>query len=490
MGGSKTLQSISDQAGPYGSLGNPATTNVPSGRSQAVSWTDRQGNLWLFGGKGYDFIGTLGYLNDLWKFNPSTREWAWVGGSNTIGCSGCGMPGIYGTETQADSANIPGGRNQAIGWTDSDGDLWLMGGNGFDSAGTYGPLNDMWEFLPSTQQWAWMGGSDTVLAANQGQPGRYGHLGVPDGQNAPGGRGGTSNWTDSDSNLWLFGGTGDDAAGTDGILNDLWVYQASPGNLPAATPVLSVASGTYNATQSVTITDATPGATIYYTTDGTTPSTSSSVYSGPIAVSSTMTIEAIAEAKNYKPSAVASANYTITPAFNLAPRDGSATGVTIQSGGVAKYVLIVTPVGSSTLIAPVTLTATGLPPGSTATFTPSTLSSGLGATDIALSIRTSTTSASSSSGRSKWPIALCILFVPLLGFRRRRSSAAYLSMLRLLAGIVFLAGLSVAMSGCSGTVVVANNTGSGGSTATTYTVSVTADSGDVHRTTTVTVTVQ
>jgi Chitobiase/beta-hexosaminidase C-terminal domain len=82
---------------------------------------------------------------------------------------------------------------------------------------------------------------------------------------------------------------------------------------PAATPTFSVAAGTYISTQSVTLSDATAGSTIYYTTNGSTPTTSSTVYSGPISVSTTEAIEAIATATGYSSSAVASASYTITP---------------------------------------------------------------------------------------------------------------------------------------------------------------------------------
>jgi len=69
--------------------------------------------------------------------------------------------------------------------------------------------------------------------------------------------------------------------------------------------------GTYSPTQMVTLTDSTSGAMIYYTLNGTTPSTSSAQYTSPIAVSSTTTIEAIAVAPNYSPSAVATSTYTI-----------------------------------------------------------------------------------------------------------------------------------------------------------------------------------
>ena len=79
----------------------------------------------------------------------------------------------------------------------------------------------------------------------------------------------------------------------------------------AATPTFSVPAGTYTTSRSVTISDSTPDATIYYTTNGTTPTTSSSVYSKSITVSSTKTLRAIAVASGYTNSSVASATYTI-----------------------------------------------------------------------------------------------------------------------------------------------------------------------------------
>jgi hypothetical protein len=81
--------------------------------------------------------------------------------------------------------------------------------------------------------------------------------------------------------------------------------------LVAATPVFSPKAGKYSSPQSVTITDTTPGAVIYYTTNGTTPTTSSTEYSGAITVSTTETIKAIAVAIGYGNSAVAKATYTI-----------------------------------------------------------------------------------------------------------------------------------------------------------------------------------
>ncbi len=49
--------------------GQGASNNTPGARSNSVSWTDTSGNLWLFGGYGYDANVTLGLLNDLWEFD-------------------------------------------------------------------------------------------------------------------------------------------------------------------------------------------------------------------------------------------------------------------------------------------------------------------------------------------------------------------------------------------------------------------------------------
>jgi hypothetical protein len=82
---------------------------------------------------------------------------------------------------------------------------------------------------------------------------------------------------------------------------------------PLATPVFSPKPKTYTTPQSVTITDALAAATIYYTTDGTNPTTSSPVYVSPITVSSTETLKARAMAAGYLDSPVETGKYTITP---------------------------------------------------------------------------------------------------------------------------------------------------------------------------------
>ena len=106
------------------------------------------------------------------------------------------------------------------------------------------------------------------------------------------------------------------------------LYTITP---PAATPTFSPVAGSYTSAQTVTISDTTPGAIVYYTTTGATPTTSSTVYSAPISVASTETLKAIATASGYAASAVASAAYTInipsktTPTVTVTPASSSIT---------------------------------------------------------------------------------------------------------------------------------------------------------------------
>jgi hypothetical protein len=81
--------------------------------------------------------------------------------------------------------------------------------------------------------------------------------------------------------------------------------------LPAATPAFSIPAGTYPAARSVRITDRTPKAAIYYTIDGTMPTTSSTRYTKAIKVTANETISAIAVAADYTQSAEATAAYVI-----------------------------------------------------------------------------------------------------------------------------------------------------------------------------------
>ena len=216
-----------EQRGVYGVLETASAGSVPGSRYYAGSWIDSSGRFWVLGGYGFDANETSGYLDDLWEFNPSTKDWIWMGGGNTATCwsaDPCPQTEVYGTLGEAAKGNLPGDRSGASSWTDAAGNLWLFGSLIWHSNGSggyvYNYLNDLWEFKPSTDEWAWMGGTSTP-----NEPGVYGTKGTPAEGNIPGSRYFATSWTDLSGNLWLFGGNGYDSKGTLGNLNDLWEYQ-------------------------------------------------------------------------------------------------------------------------------------------------------------------------------------------------------------------------------------------------------------------------
>lgn len=79
-----------------------------------------------------------------------------------------------------------------------------------------------------------------------------------------------------------------------------------------ATPSISPNGGSFTTAQTVSLTDSSPGVSIYYTTDGSTPSTSSSLYTTPFTLAANATVKAIAVAPGALPSSIASAGFTIT----------------------------------------------------------------------------------------------------------------------------------------------------------------------------------
>jgi hypothetical protein len=234
-------------AGTYPSTGHGGT-GTPGSRYAASSWTDSAGNLWLFGGFGYDVTGNQGSMCDLWKYSPTANTWTWVAGPNDNS-----QNGVYPPSTPT----LPGGRQNAVSWKDSSGNLWLFGGYGLNGniTGGAGILNDLWEFSTTTGLWTFVGGS-TITTFNAS--GVYGNKGsCPSGTTCfPGSRYDATGFVDGSGNFWMFGGQGIDSKGAEGDLNDLWLFSSSSGtwtwisgsNTINASPKYPSGFGTFNTT--------------------------------------------------------------------------------------------------------------------------------------------------------------------------------------------------------------------------------------------------
>jgi N-acetylneuraminic acid mutarotase len=206
---------VGNSSGSYGTKGFSSATNTPGGRYGSLSWKDLAGNFWLFGGETYSPIsGSFFCRNDLWKYDPSTNQWAWMNGDNTPNNTS-----VYGTQGVADPTNKPGGRHFSVSWSDALGNIWFFGGkysSRIAGSSTIENNNDLWKYNIASDMWTWVKGSNTPYSF-----GSYGSLNLPSPTNQPGARLLAISWIDDLGNPWLFGGSGS-AASIGGTLNDLW----------------------------------------------------------------------------------------------------------------------------------------------------------------------------------------------------------------------------------------------------------------------------
>jgi hypothetical protein len=187
---------IMNQPGVYGTQLVPSALNKPPYTYEGLEWKDVSGNFWLYDNE------------DLWKFNPSTLQWTWMRGTQGVQAAPCGIKGV------ASPTNSPGTRGYGtFTWVDNANNFWLYGGGG-----SMGTRSDLWKYTISSNEWIWLKGDTTYF-----QNGIFGVKGVASSSNNPPALAeSNAAWTDSNNNLWLFGGDG-----PMGIFNTLWKYSIS-----------------------------------------------------------------------------------------------------------------------------------------------------------------------------------------------------------------------------------------------------------------------
>jgi RHS repeat-associated protein len=205
---------------------------------------------------------------------------------------------------------VAGGQSHSLALK-SDGTVWAFGSNQF------GQLGDGTQILRSSP--VQVSGPTNVVRIAAGQ-----HHSLA---------------LDADAVIWVWGRNSQGQLGDGKTIDRLVPYAISGPGLDwrVATPVISLAAGTYNAPQTATITLSDPEATIRYTTDGTDPTETSTaiVSGGTVSIDRSRTLKAIGVKPDRLPSAIATAVYLLQPATPLispgTDRYTAAQDVTITS---------------------------------------------------------------------------------------------------------------------------------------------------------------
>jgi hypothetical protein len=243
-----------------------------------------------------------------------------------------------------------------------------------------------------------------------------------------------------------------------------------------ASPAFNPAAGTYSSAQTVTLSDTTPGAVIYYTTNNATPTTSSTIYTGAITVSSSETIQAIAVATGYATSAVSSATYTINlpqPDFSVA---ASPSTLAETTGNSTTTTISVTPLNGFNSTVSFSCVA-GMPSGVSCSFTPPTVT--LSGAAVSTTLKLTASSSAAVLGRDGRPLSPWAMLAGALccfsGWKMKRR----LQILILIT--VSAIGLSL-LNGCNSMNIVSKSQSS------SSTITVAATSGSLQHTTQFTLT--
>jgi hypothetical protein len=454
----------------------PGPGNIPAARTGAATWTDTNGNLWLFSGQITNFSDNPGNVNDLWEYQPSMntlppattpifslKSGSYVSGGPLTIANGMSNAAIYYTtdgtipttssslysgpltvassETVQAIATAPGYRNSSIG----------------SAAYTFSPT-------PATPTFSLASGTYTSVQtvtlsdATLGASIYYttdGTTPIPSSPvySAPI----TVSSTETITALAVVS-TATGYTVLDGIALPEGGYEVSATaiakytlNLPqAATPTFSIASGTYTTVQAVTLSDATAGATIHYTTNGTTPTATSTAYTTPISVSSSETIQAIATASGYASSAVATAVYAINlppPDFSVAASPESFNVTAGQSGTTA---ISVTPLDGFN--SAVSFSCSGLLSGTTCSFSPATVTPSGAAVSSTLTLAASASASNKPPNPSGYmPAEALALTLCFLRFRNLRRNSVWILCVAATLGLFCLSACGGGTSNSSAT---------------------------------------
>jgi Cu-Zn family superoxide dismutase len=138
--GTNLLNSLSR----YGPVGNYSSASWPGGRCEGASWSDPEGTMWIFGGTGYARANEKGILSDIWRWNETLAQWAFMNSSQFVD-----QPVNY----QASTNSTPGARSAPSHSADEFGNLYIHGGYGTITGNSYVFHNDIWFYNTTSLLW-------------------------------------------------------------------------------------------------------------------------------------------------------------------------------------------------------------------------------------------------------------------------------------------------------------------------------------------------
>ena len=196
--------------------------DIPSGRTSSLTWRFGNNTLYMFGGTILNVAKPKSkkkIVSELWMLSIPKFKWTLLHGKNTMN-----HIGHYSAAGFTNAKNIPGSREQAAGWIDQQGNLWMFGGKGIESENDATIvmktdikfLSDVWMFDISEQCWIYvMGPPNTVAHPVYGTRGHHSDLAFP------GARAEAVAWSNGRV-AYIFGGHGYDGRHKVSYLNDLW----------------------------------------------------------------------------------------------------------------------------------------------------------------------------------------------------------------------------------------------------------------------------
>ena len=213
---------ISDTAPPsyhFGEMGVESPANLPPVRMVSDCYTGADGEFYMTGGI-HDIYQNnhlkQSYLyKDVWRFNPLNAQWTWVAGdsaridlSDTIKLSGRYTSYCDDNGFEYPRYRFPDFGFKAVSYDYKSAHVFIF--SGFDYEGDYCMLNymnDLWVFYPATGSYRWLSGSSRPSDGGS----HYGTQGVPAASNIISSRCNSTQWTDAQGNLWVYGGNVSDS---------------------------------------------------------------------------------------------------------------------------------------------------------------------------------------------------------------------------------------------------------------------------------------